>query len=74
MAETKSQADTRILSEAKVDDNDVSQINVRHTNSTHPVDCRCTPCKQLRFVNSSPAESKEKDNKGLYNNHKPYEP
>lgn len=74
MTETKSEADQRILSEAKAQDNDVSKINIRHTNSTHPVDCNCTPCRQLRFTNNSNMESIEKDNRGLYNNHKPVEP
>jgi hypothetical protein len=72
--ETKQQADARVLTEAKVDDNNVSKINVRHTDSTHPLDCSCTPCKQLRYSLDSNQESIEKDERDLYNNHKPTEP
>jgi len=66
MSETKSQADTRILNQAKVDDNEISKINVRHTDSTHPVQCSCETCLRLRFTNNANAEVKDKIEHNLY--------
>jgi hypothetical protein len=70
--EIKTEANTRILNEAKVDDNSVSQINIRHVDSCHPIDCQCTPCKDMRFKFNDNKESSIKDSLNLYNNHKPY--
>lgn len=47
----KSQAETdaEILSTVKQTDNELEEIRVRNTSSTHPVDCSCPVCKPLRF-------------------------
>jgi hypothetical protein len=70
--ETKTQANTRILNEAKVSDNEVSKINIRHTDSCHPIDCSCTPCQDMRFTFEDNKESAIKNKLNLYNNNKPY--
>jgi hypothetical protein len=67
MPETKSEADIRILNEAKVSDNEVSQINIRNSSSVHPVDCNCQICKNGRFDNVRDSlELKYKQSHNLY--------
>jgi hypothetical protein len=45
---SKPQTDAEIFSSATQADNDISQINVRNTDSVHPNDCICTLCKNVR--------------------------
>lgn len=66
MSESKSEADSRILEQAKIDDNNISKINVRHTSSTHPVQCSCETCLRLRFTNNANEEARDKIEHDLY--------
>lgn len=67
MSESKEQADVRILSEAKVNDNNISQINVRNSTSMHPIDCNCQICTNGRFDNGRDSlELKYKQKHNLY--------
>jgi hypothetical protein len=67
MTKSKSQTNQEILSSASSDDNNISQIRVRHVESQHPVDCLCDLCRNLRFSPNSPiAENSEKDKLNWY--------
>jgi Pyruvate/2-oxoacid:ferredoxin oxidoreductase delta subunit len=67
MSKSKSQTNNEILSSASQDNNNTSQIRVRHVESQHSVDCLCSLCKSLRFSPNSPiAENSEKDKLDWY--------
>lgn len=55
---TKEQTDKEILEGATKDNDELSEIRVRHTDSVHPLDCSCALCLQLRF---KPFSSKKED-------------
>lgn len=70
---TKSETDKEILEQASINNNKISEVRVRHTDSVHPLDCSCEPCKTLRFtINASPeAENEIKENLDWYQSNKP---
>lgn len=45
---TKEQTDAEILEGASKDNDEISEIRVRHTDSVHPLDCSCDLCLELR--------------------------
>lgn len=46
---TKEQTDKEILEGASKDNNEISEVRVRHTDSVHPLDCTCGMCPRVRF-------------------------
>lgn len=67
MSKSKLQTNNEILSSASADNNDTSEIRVRHVNSQHTVDCLCNLCKNLRNTPNSPvAEDSEKTRLNWY--------
>lgn len=61
MTKSKEETNNEILSTASIDNNDISQIRVRHVESQHPQDCCCQLCSDLKFNPNSPiAENSEK--------------
>jgi len=56
---SKSQTDNEILEGASKDNNEISEVRVRHSESIHPVDCSCTLCLELRFKPFSDKKEKE---------------
>lgn len=56
MTLTKIQTDDDILStvqaEDKVTEDLITEIDIRHTSSAHPIDCKCKVCIEKRFDNS----------------------
>lgn len=46
---TKAETDNEILERASKDNNEISEIRVRHSESQHPIDCSCSLCLDLRF-------------------------
>lgn len=54
------ETDTEILSTVKQQDNELENINVRNTSSTHSIDCNCPVCKPLQF-DGAVGENKENE-------------
>jgi hypothetical protein len=48
MTKSKSQTDAEMLEGAAKDNNEISEVRVRHTDSVHPHDCSCAACILLR--------------------------
>lgn len=66
MTKSKSETAAEILASAKIADvilpETSSIITKRHTNSVHPVACKCLLCRERRFKNWSPiGEAKRKE-------------
>jgi len=53
---SKQQTDNEILEGASKDNNEISEVRVRHSESQHPLDCSCTLCLETRFNERSPNE------------------
>lgn len=56
MTKSKAQTDTEILDGAAKDNNEVSEVRVRHSESVHPLDCSCELCLRTRFNKENPDE------------------
>lgn len=53
---SKEQTNKEILEGAAKDDNEISEVRVRHTESQHPLDCSCGLCPVTRFKKKQPEE------------------
>lgn len=53
MTKSKAQTDAEILEGAAKDNNELEQINIRHSESVHPLDCSCELCIRTRFNKES---------------------
>lgn len=53
---TKQQTNTEILEGAAKDNNEISEVRVRHSDSVHPLDCSCELCIRTKFRKENPNE------------------
>lgn len=53
---SKAQTDNEILEGASKDNNEISEVRVRHSESVHPLDCSCELCLRTRFEKEDPNE------------------
>lgn len=65
---TKEETDKEILESAKETDSKTSQINIRDTNSEHPLDCHCIIHRVVKFDKalSSKEEGRRKKELDFY--------
>lgn len=56
---SKEQTDAEILDGAAKDNNEISEVRVRHTDSVHPLDCSCGMCPKVRFEHRDEDKVKE---------------
>lgn len=65
---TKSITNKEIIESADDDNSEVSQVRVRHVDSVHPMQCRCTLHRTIKFdkAYSQPEENKERERLDWY--------
>lgn len=50
---SKEQTNEEILNGAAKDNNEISEVRIRHTDSVHPLDCSCEACFRARHNKES---------------------
>lgn len=69
---TKQETNNEILNGAAKDNNEISEVRVRHTDSVHPLDCSCDSCLIARHKNIGPeGEDEIKEELDWYDSNKP---
>lgn len=53
---SKAQTDNEILNGASKNNNEISEVRVRHSESVHPLDCSCELHLRTRFNKENPKE------------------
>lgn len=69
---TKQETNNEILTGAAKNNNEISEVRVRHTESVHALDCSCELCLIARHKNIGPSgEDEIKKDLDWYDSNKP---